>query len=178
MKTGPETFKLLSKNAQRVQEVLNKYNLNLDVKELPSTTKTAQNAADSIGCKVASIIKSLIFRTESNNPVLILASGENQVALDLVEKQLGEKLLKADAKFVKENTDFPIGGVAPVAHKIMPKHTLIDVDLSKQEERLWAAAGTPNAVFSLTFDDLVKITSGKIIPVSEKKGQITFSKNL
>jgi len=154
----------LKKSASKVQEELKKYDFELKVKELSASTRTAQEAADAIGCTVAQIAKSLVFKgKETKLPILIITSGINRVSEKNVAVIIGEKLLRADADFVFEKTGFKIGGVPPVGHKT-PPITLIDEDLLKFDE-IWAAAGTPNAVFMLSPDILKKITHGKVICV-------------
>ncbi len=154
----------LHKSAQSVQDFLSKQGLIFKVIELLASTRTANEAAATIGCEVAQIVKSLIFRTkETNRPILVLASGVNRVNEKTIEKEVGEKIEKADADFTREVTGFAIGGVPPVGHK-QPIDTLIDEDLLKFEE-LWAAAGTSNAVFSLHSSDLENLTDGKVISI-------------
>lgn len=138
--------------------------LTLDVVELPASTRTAQDAADAIGCTVAQIAKSLIFRTkQSQKPVLVIASGVNRVNEKSIGQLLGEKIGKADADFVRQQTGFVIGGVPPVGH-LSEITTFIDEDLLELDV-IWAAAGTPNAVFRLTPDDLVRATGGQVASV-------------
>ena len=154
----------LSKSAQSVQNVLDKHNIQTKVLELPSSTRTAQDAANTIGCKIEQIVKSLIFKTkDTNKPILILASGPNRVNEALIESVVGEKIVKADADFTREVTGFAIGGIPPVGHK-QQIQTLIDKDLLNYEE-LWAAAGTPNAVFCIKPKDLLTLTAGQVISV-------------
>ena len=156
---------MLSKSAQSIQDVLSAKGMTAEVIELPSSTRTANDAAATIGCEVAQIIKSLLFRSaETSQPVLILASGVNRVNEKTIEKWLGEKIVKADADFTREATGFAIGGVPPVGHKKEIKNIFIDEDLL-QFEILWAAAGTPNAVFSLQSKDIENLTGGKIISI-------------
>ncbi len=154
----------LKTSAQRVQDVLGEFGFELEVKQYPASTRTAKDAADAIGCSVEMIAKSLIFKgKESDNPILIVASGINRVNEKAVAKIIGEKLLRADADFVFEKTGYKIGGVPPVGHK-SDMITLIDEDILEFDE-IWAAAGTPNAVFRLTPDILKNITCGKIISI-------------
>jgi prolyl-tRNA editing enzyme YbaK/EbsC (Cys-tRNA(Pro) deacylase) len=154
----------LKKSAERVQAVLSELGLELNVVEFSDSTRTAQEAANAIGCTVGQIAKSLIFKGKSSQkPILIIASGANRVNEKLVKEYAGEKLEKADAEFVLENTGFAIGGVPPVGH-IKPITTFIDEDLTRYSE-IWAAAGTPHAVFKLTPQILLKITLGKVIKV-------------
>lgn len=157
--------KVLSKSAKTVQDTLSKKGLSFEVIELSSSTRTANDAAATIGCEVAQIVKSLLFRSEkTNQPVLILASGINRVNEKIIEKLIGEKIVKADADFTREITGFAIGGVPPVGHKQTIHKIFIDEDLL-EFEKLWAAAGTPNAVFSLHSRDLENLISGKIIAI-------------
>ena len=119
------------------------------------------DAAQSISCDVAQIVKSLIFQgKESHKPILVLASGVNEKA---IETFVGEKKSKADADFTREVTGFAIGGIPPVGHK-QKMEVYIDEDLLKHEV-IWAAAGTPFAVFSLKSCELVRITNGKIVRI-------------
>ncbi len=155
----------LTKSAQSVQDALNQKGIECKVVELPSSTRTAIDAASSIGCEVSQIAKSLIFKTrDTERPVLILASGPNRVDEKIVEAHIGEKLIKADADFTREITGFAIGGIPPIGHKTTIDLVFIDQDLLKFET-VWAAAGTPNAVFSLQSTDLVSLTAGKIITI-------------
>lgn len=157
--------KILSKSAQSVQDALSQKDLEFEVVELSSSTRTANDAASTIGCIVAQIIKSLLFCTEkTNEPVFILVSGINRVNEKTIEKLMGEKIVKADAEFTREITGFAIGGVPPIGHKQIIKNILIDEDLM-EFEKLWAAAGTPNAVFSLHSRDLENLTGGKIVSI-------------
>ncbi|PKO04104.1 MAG: hypothetical protein CVU41_18735 [Chloroflexi bacterium HGW-Chloroflexi-3] len=151
----------LSNNAKKVQAALAAFGLDLVVVEFPESTRTAQEAANAIGCSVEQIVKSLVFqRQPSGHPVLIAASGGNRVNEKRIKEILGEKIVRADAVYVKEVTGYPIGGVPPLAHA-QPIETIIDEDLMKYEE-IWAAAGTPNAVFPLEPQQLVMITSGRV----------------
>ena len=154
----------LKKSAEKVQNVLNEFGIQLNVIELSDSTRTAQEAANTIGCTVSQIAKSLIFKGKtSQKPILIIASGTNRVNEKTVKEHIGEKLSKADADFVLENTGFAIGGIPPIGHK-NPITIFIDEDLMQYDE-IWAAAGTPNSVFKLTPKNLVELTKGCIICV-------------
>ena len=160
------TTKVLAKSAQSVQDVLARKGLTCKVVELSESTRTAQDAASAIGCQVEQIVKSLIFKTRmSQQPVLILASGPNRVNEQVIESLVGEKILKADADFTRNITGFAIGGIPPIGHKEPIQLIFIDEDLLKFEE-IWAAAGTPNAVFNLKAKDLVEMTKGKVISIN------------
>lgn len=154
----------LSKSAQVVQDTLAKKNLPFTVIELSDSTRTANDAAATIGCEVAQIVKSLVFRAqETAKPILVLASGINRVNEKTIAKEVGEKILKADADFIRDITGFAIGGIPPVGHKQVLE-TYIDEDLLKFSD-LWAAAGTPNAVFKLHSKHLIELTHGKVISI-------------
>lgn len=154
----------LSNSAQRVQAALAAHGLGLTVVELPQSTRTAAEAAAAVGCTVGQIAKSLIFRAaESGRPVLVIASGSNRVDERAVAAQLGEPLAKADADFVRARTGFVIGGVPPIGH-VEPPVTFIDQDLLAYD-LIWAAAGTPNAVFQLKPADLAALTGGTVAAV-------------
>ena len=156
----------LSDSAKRVQDYLLVRGFSFEVKELPGSTRTAQEAADSIGCAVAQIAKSLVFRDkETGLPVLVIASGSNRVDVAKIEKKAGLKLGKADGGFVKEKTGYAIGGIPPVGHN-EPLKTILDIDLQKYEV-IWAAAGTPFAVFQLKPADLEPLTNGQWLELSE-----------
>jgi len=158
----------LSKSAQRVQDFLSEQGDNFDVKELESSTRTARDAADSVGCAVGQIAKSLIFREgETDEPILVVASGMNRVDAAKVREASGLALKRADGNFVKDRTGFAIGGIPPVGHRT-PLRTVLDRDL-KQFPEIWAAAGTPHAVFRLTPDRLGALTGGMWVDLREEK---------
>lgn len=155
----------LAKSASSVQAALNKKGIDTRVVELDSSARTAIDAANSIGCEVAQIAKSLIFMTkDSQKPVLVLASGPNRVDEKLIKSYVGEKIVKADADFTRKVTGFAIGGIPPIGHREAIEYIFIDEDLL-QYESLWAAAGTPNAVFNLKGSDLIDMTEGKVVAV-------------
>src|SRR4030095_8621739 len=136
----------LSRSAKRVQDALASFGTAFEVVRLPSSTRTAVEAATAIGCSVEQIAKSILFRTVKNKkPVLVIASGVNRVNEARVADIVGEPIEKADAAYVREKTGFVIGGVPPIGHAESIQ-TIIDEDLLKLGE-LWAAAGTPNSVF-------------------------------
>lgn len=155
---------MLSKSAQSVQDALCKKGIEAKVVELPASTRTAEDAAKAIGCQVAQIAKSLIFRTKhTNKAIFVLASGINRVNEKAIARYVGEEITKADADFTREVTGFAIGGIPPVGHK-QKIETYIDEDLLHYKE-LWAAAGTPNAVFCLDSAVIEDLTGGKVISI-------------
>jgi prolyl-tRNA editing enzyme YbaK/EbsC (Cys-tRNA(Pro) deacylase) len=154
----------LPASAQRVQEALEAIGVSLKVLEMPDTTRTAQEAATAIGCTVAQIAKSILFRgAHTGKPVLVVASGVNRVNERCIAEQTGEPLEKAKPEFVRSATGYVIGGVPPVGFP-KPVETWIDEDLLINSE-VWAAAGTPFAVFRLDPQLLPKVTGGKVIKV-------------
>lgn len=137
------------------------------VVEFDESTHTAQEAADAIGCVLAQIAKSIIFRSaQSGKAVLVIASGENKVDEKKVKALLGEKLERASPDFVKEMTGFEVGGVAPLAHA-QPCTVYLDEDL-KAFPTLWAAGGTPNAVFEIRFEELVAKAVATVADVAKR----------
>jgi prolyl-tRNA editing enzyme YbaK/EbsC (Cys-tRNA(Pro) deacylase) len=126
-------------------------------REFPAGTRTAADAAAAVGCEVGAICKSLVFRV-GDEPLLVIASGANRVD----EERFGA--VKADAAFVHEQTGFAIGGVPPYGHP-RPLRTILDEDLLAYDT-VWAAAGTPTAVFPIAPDELVRRTGATVQRVS------------
>lgn len=155
---------MLKKSARKVQETLNLLGFSYEVVELSSSTRTAKEAAEAVGCEVAQIAKSLVFKTRhTHKPILVIASGINRVNERKLSKIVSEPIEKANPDFVREKTGFVIGGVPPVGHK-EKIDTFIDEELLNFNE-IWAAAGHPHAVFKLTPQDLVVMAKGKVISV-------------
>jgi prolyl-tRNA editing enzyme YbaK/EbsC (Cys-tRNA(Pro) deacylase) len=154
----------LSASAQKFQETLRQLGGAHQVVEMAETTRTSKEAAQAIGCTVEQIAKSIVFRApQSGRAVLVIASGPNRVNEAVIAGLIGEAIEKADAGFVLSQTGFVIGGVPPLGHA-QALATFIDQDLLGYSE-IWAAAGTPHAVFPLTPDDLVRLTGGTVISV-------------
>ncbi|HEX9617804.1 MAG TPA: YbaK/EbsC family protein [Anaerolineales bacterium] len=155
----------LPPSARKVQAALDALGLSLQVVALPASTRTAAEAALAVGCQVGQIAKSIVFRAEpTDRPVLVIASGSNRVNEKKIAALLAEPLEKADADFVRQRTGFVIGGVPPLGHS-EPLETFIDEDLLQYEE-IWAAAGTPHAVFRLIPADLVMMTGGRVVDIT------------
>jgi len=143
--------------AVRTSELLREAGIATSVVEFEQPTRTSADAAAAIGCTVAEIAKSIVFRGEtSGRAIIVVASGDNRVSEIKVAEKVGESLLRADADFVREATGYAIGGVAPIGHP-RPAILLLDEDL-RRFERIWAAAGTPFSVFPLTPDELRNLT--------------------
>ncbi len=154
----------LSSSAQKVQDLLTSLGFNCTVIEHAESTRTAQEAADRAGCTLGQITKSLIFKGKtSHKPILVLTSGSNRVDEKRISEYAGEAIVRADADFVRSVTGFAIGGVPPLGHA-QKMETYLDEDLL-QYATIWAAAGTPNAIFELTPADLQKMTGGKAVQV-------------
>ncbi|MGC8856289.1 MAG: YbaK/EbsC family protein [Anaerolineae bacterium] len=154
----------LSPSAQKIQDALRAAGYPLTVIEFAESTRTAQEAAERAGCELGQIVKSLIFRgKESGKPILVLTSGANRVDEKRIAEYAGEPIVRAEAEFVRNVTGFAIGGVPPIAH-IQPMETYLDEDLL-QYATIWAAAGTPNAIFQLTPTQLQQMTRGKVVRV-------------
>ncbi|MGD8366121.1 MAG: YbaK/EbsC family protein [Desulfobacterales bacterium] len=156
----------LSASAKRVQDFLTAKGFAFVVRELSESTRTAQEAADSVGCSVGQIAKSLVFKDkETREPVLVIASGANRVDLKKIRKETGIRLTRADGNFVKARVGFAIGGVPPAGHS-QPLKTILDPAL-KQYDVIWAAAGTPFALFELKPEDLEPMTGGVWVDLAE-----------
>ena len=150
----------------RVRAALTAAGVATRIVELSAAARTARAAAEQIGCEVAQIANSLVFRcSPSGAPLLVMASGARRVDVVRVGAVVGETIGKADAEFVRASTGFVIGGVAPVGH-VAPVRTLVDRSLLGFAE-IWAAAGHPHTVFRLTPDELVRITGGAVEDVVE-----------
>lgn len=149
-----------------MREALAAQGLAADVKELADSTRTAQEAAAAVGCRVAQIVKSLVFRLPaSGGAVVALVSGSNRASEALLSALVGEPVARADADFVRRCTGFAIGGVPPLGHAA-PLPVLIDRDLMSFSV-VWAAAGSPHAVFAVSPADLQRITSGRVAQLAE-----------
>jgi prolyl-tRNA editing enzyme YbaK/EbsC (Cys-tRNA(Pro) deacylase) len=153
---------LLSPTVDRVRKALAKAGIAADIIELPGAARTAKQAADFLGCDVGQIANSLVFRLEaSGKPLLVMSSGARKVDLARLAAVAGEPVQKADAAFVREQTGFVIGGVAPVGH-LSPLQTFVEESLAAYDT-VWAAAGHPHTVFSLTYADLLRATGASAI---------------
>lgn len=149
----------MSDAVERFREAAGELGFTPEVRIMDQSTHTAQEAAAAIGCDVGAIVKSLVFLAD-DKPLLVLVSGPNRLDADKLGKELGADITKSDAKRVKEETGFSIGGVPPFGHTT-PLRTVIDPDLLTHDQ-LWAAAGTGTAVFPLAPDSLVELTRGEV----------------
>ncbi len=152
-----------SKSVHRVETALRAAGIEAEVAETPASTRTARQAADAVGASVGQIVKSLLFLQDGVDPVLLLVSGANRVDPDGVARRLGRSVALADAATVRDVTGFSIGGVAPLGLKrTVPVR--IDPDLLAFE-RVWAAAGSPHAVFPVAPERLVQATGAEPLAV-------------
>jgi len=162
----------LRRGPARVAEELLRLGVTSAVKEMPESTRTAAEAADAVGCDVAQIVKSLIFRSVvGDEAVLVLVSGADRVDESRLAEVIGEQVEKATGKFVRARTGYAIGGVPPVGHT-QPVVTYLDEHLLNNA-LVWAAAGTPRAVFSIKSADLLRITSAKVVAIAAVQPPVT-----
>jgi prolyl-tRNA editing enzyme YbaK/EbsC (Cys-tRNA(Pro) deacylase) len=155
----------LKPSAQKVEDALRAAGFSNEVIELPDSARTAAEAAAAVGCEVGQIVKSLLFEARpSGRAVLVAASGSHRVDEKAVSAVLGETIARASADFVRGQTGFAIGGVPPIGHA-QPVVSVVDEALL-QYGRIWAAAGHPHAVFSLTPQELVRMTGGQVARIA------------
>jgi len=148
----------MSKSVKRVEKAIGELGLAVSVQRMPETTRTAQDAAVACGCEVGQIVKSMIFEgVETGKLKLLLVSGQHDVDLTKAPELFGEPLTRADPKRVRSETGFAIGGVSPIGH-LSATETWMDKALLAHEV-VWAAAGAPNAVFSVSSTDLKTATN-------------------
>jgi len=154
----------LSNSARRFKQLLVARGYDFEIVEMPDSTRTAQDAAQAVGCSVPQIAKSLVFKGgESGTAILAIVSGANRADTDKLAAVAGESIGKARADFVRAQTGYAIGGVPPTGHA-QPLRTFIDTDLL-QFEQIWAAAGTPRAVFCLPPSQLAALTGGTVTDI-------------
>jgi prolyl-tRNA editing enzyme YbaK/EbsC (Cys-tRNA(Pro) deacylase) len=158
--TGP-----LPPSSQRVQDAAARLGLTIQIREMPQSTRTAEEAAAACGCTIGQIVKSLVFQgAESSAPYLLLVSGQNRVDQESVARSLGETLTRPDAAQVRAWTGFAIGGIPPFGHDTALR-TFIDQDLLAHGT-VWAAAGTPKTVFAVQPRELAQAIGAAVIAMS------------
>lgn len=162
---GGEPAAALPASAERVRQALAARGIAAEIRVLAASTRTAAEAAAALGCGVAQIAKSLVFRAPaSDRAVLVIASGAHRVREEAVAAALGEPIARADAAFVRERTGFAIGGVPPIGHRTAPA-VFVDAALLDHPV-VWAAAGTPNAVFPIAPAALAALAEGTVIALA------------
>jgi len=155
----------LPRSAARFQEAATSSGLTIEVREMPDSTRTAEEAAAACGCTPAQIVKSLIFRgVDSGNPYLLLVSGQNRVDQKLARKLIGEKLDRPSADYVREATGYAIGGIPPLGHT-QKLRTYMDQDLFAFDT-VFAAAGTPRCIFAVAPDSLKSASGATVAALS------------
>ena len=152
-----------SDGAMRVQAILGAL---YRVLEFEQSTHTSAEAAAAIGCDVAQIAKSMLYRAADGQPVLVVASGANRIDERKIATLLGQKIVRADADYVLRHSGFPVGGVPPIGHVVRPL-TILDEDLQRYPA-IWAAAGSANAVFGLSPADLARLTGAVFVKVAKQ----------
>jgi prolyl-tRNA editing enzyme YbaK/EbsC (Cys-tRNA(Pro) deacylase) len=156
------------RSVDRVRQALAAHGLDMEVRELPQSTRTAPQAAAAIGCELGAIVKSLLFLADGR-PVLVLVAGDRRADPVILRTVLGaSQVAMANADRVRAATGFTIGGVPPVGHT-QPLRVYIDRSLARFEI-VWAAAGGPNAVFPIRYATLVEITGGQVADVIVEEG--------
>ena len=157
---------LLNKEpVKRVQEFITQFDSKLKILTLDTTARTAKDAAESLGCEVGAIVKSLVFRADDTF-LICLVAGDKRCSLNKLKKIIDKKdVCMANADEVKSNTGFSIGGVAPVAH-LKKLNILIDQSLGRFQS-VFAAAGHPNSIFKIEYDKLVQMTKGEVKEIIE-----------
>ena len=160
-----ESAVLGSAAVERVAGALRAAGVESPIVELPGAARTARLAAEFLGCDVAQIANSLVFRGASTNAAyLVMSSGARRVDTAKLAEVAGEEMAKADADFVRSATGFAIGGVAPVGHTGTIR-AFVERSLAAYPE-IWAAAGHPNTVFRLTYGELLRLTRGREVDVA------------
>ena len=157
---------LLNKEpVKRVQEFITQFDSKLKILTLDTTARTAKDAAGSLGCEVGAIVKSLVFRADDTF-LICLVAGDKRCSLNKLKKIIDKKdVCMANADEVKSNTGFSIGGVAPIAH-LKKMNILIDQSLGRFES-VFAAAGHPNSIFKIKYDQLVQMSKGEVKDIVE-----------
>jgi prolyl-tRNA editing enzyme YbaK/EbsC (Cys-tRNA(Pro) deacylase) len=164
---GQERSRIAWLSIDRVRLALADLGLDATIREFDASTATALDAAAAIGTDVERIVKTLVFMA-GDQPILVLVSGPNRVDTSKIGARVGARVVRANADQVRAATGFAIGGVAPLG-LAAPMTTCIDRDLLQYPE-VWAAAGTPNAVFSIAPARLVEITGGEVADIAVRPG--------
>jgi Cys-tRNA(Pro) deacylase len=150
---------------KRVQDFITQFDHKLKVLVLETTARTAKDAAESLGCEVGAIVKSLVFRADDHF-LICLVAGDKRCSLNKLKKVINKKdVCMANADEVKTNTGFSIGGVAPIAH-LKKLNILIDKSLGRFQS-VFAAAGHPNSIFKIEYNQLVQMAKGEVKEIAE-----------
>ena len=153
----------MSRSVDRVREALAAAGVDTEIRELDASTRTAPEAAAAVGCELGAIVKSLVFRGHDTGvAVLALVRGSERADEEAVSALAGDRIERASPQFVREETGFAIGGVPPLGHGLTP---LVDEGLLAYDE-VWAAAGTPRALFGIAPQRLVEVTGGRVVRIT------------
>lgn len=155
---------LSRKSVIRVSEFLKQFNKNINLITLSESARTAKDAAGALDTEVGSIVKSLYFKDSENNFYLCLISGDKYLSIKKLSNLINSKVIKANAKEVKDNTGFSIGGVSPFTHTNNPKAIYIDINLNRFQH-VFAAAGNPHVVFEITLSELIEFSKGEVTDI-------------
>jgi prolyl-tRNA editing enzyme YbaK/EbsC (Cys-tRNA(Pro) deacylase) len=160
----------MAKSIDRVRDFFRANNLDIQIHELPDSTRTAQLAADAVGCELGQIVKSLVFVLDERDTVLALVAGDRRADPFKIARALRASTVRiANANEVRARTGFAIGGVAPVAHTGDElKYKLLDNSLLRFET-VWAAAGTPHSVFPIPRKTLMHLTGAQVAEITSKE---------
>jgi len=151
-------------SAAKVQQALQEHGFSAKIREMPASTRTAKEAAEAIGCTMGQIAKSLVFRgLSSGQPLLVIMSGTNRVNEPVFAALVGEPIERATPDFVRKTTGYAIGGIPPFGHD-QPMSVWMDRDLLLYDQ-IWAAAGTPFAVFAIPPIELQRVTRAAVVDV-------------
>ena len=154
-----------SPSVERVRIALAQSGIRSEIIELPGAARTARAAAEFLGCDIAQIANSLVFRAQASDAaLLVMSSGARKVDVAKLAAIVGEPIGKADAEFVRARTGFAIGGVAPVGH-VSELRRYVERSLAAHRE-LWAAGGHPHTVFRLSYEELLRVAGGVEIDVA------------
>jgi prolyl-tRNA editing enzyme YbaK/EbsC (Cys-tRNA(Pro) deacylase) len=160
----------MTKSIDRVRDFFRANNLDIEIHELPNSTRTAQLAADAVGCELGQIVKSLVFILDERDTVLALVAGDRRADPFKIARALRASTVRiANANEVRERTGFAVGGVAPVAHTSDAIHTKLMDDSLLRFEIVWAAAGTPHAVFPIDRPTLEQLTGAQVADITSKE---------
>lgn len=160
----------MAKSIDRVREFFRANHLDIEIHELPDSTRTAQLAADAVGCELGQIVKSLVFILDERDTVLALVAGDRRADPFKIARALRASTVRiANANEVRERTGFAIGGVAPVAHTSDAIHTKLMDDSLSRFEIVWAAAGTPHSVFPIALETLTQLMGAQVAEITTKE---------
>lgn len=161
---------LMAKSIDRVRDFFRANQLDIEIHELPNSTRTAQLAADAVGCELGQIVKSLVFILDERDTVLALVAGDRRADPFKIARVLRASTVRiANANEVRARTGFAIGGVAPFAHTSNDIHTKLMDDSLLRFETVWAAAGTPHSVFPIARETLMQLTDAQVADITSRE---------